>query len=408
MKKNPLPVLFSMVLLDQMAAWMLLPILPLLFTEEKSTFFLLNNVSNVESFGYILLGLIFGAFPLMQFLASPILGEASDKFGRKPVIVFSAACITVGYILFVVGVIFKFIPLLFLARIVSGIGGGSLGVIFASASDISTEATRTKNFSIIAAASGLGLILGPLLGGVLSDSSVTSFFSVLIPLYCLTLLALGNLLIVSLYFPETLNQPDKARQIKWSMPLTYIINAFRLVEVRGVFLISFLFSVSLALFVSFGPALIYDRFSVSESSLSYFLAYFGFWIILTQILFVSRLSRSLGKIGTLRIGLIAMCSGLLVLYVAPVWIWMLIAAPLIAFGVALAYTTITSLLSIKTHKEKQGEILGMNASIQSLAFALPGTVSGLIATKLTVSAPIVLAGIIVVSGIWITFKSKSL
>jgi DHA1 family tetracycline resistance protein-like MFS transporter len=407
MRKNPLPVLFSMVLLDQIAVWMLLPILPLLLVEPNSSFFLLSSAAQVESVGYILLGLIFGTFPLMQFISSPILGEVSDKYGRKPAIMFSAFCLTIGYLLFVIGVLIKFIPLLFLARVLSGIGGGSLGVIFASASDISSEKNRTKNFSIIAAASGLGLILGPLLGGILSDNSISSFFNVLIPLYALAILALGNLVVVSIYFSETLERPDKTRTIKWNKPLTYVKGAYHSVQMRSIFLVSFIFSVSLALFVSFGPVLIYDRFSLSESSLSYFLAYFGFWIIITQILLVARLSRSLGKVKTLQLGLTCIFTGLLVLYLAPIWIWMLLAAPLIAFGVALSYTTITSLLSIETSKEKQGEVLGINASVQSLAFALPGTISGLIATQLTISAPIILAGIIVLCGIYVTIKSKS-
>jgi MFS family permease len=407
MKKNPLPVLFSMVLLDQIAVWMLLPILPLLLVEPSSTFFLLNGPAQVESIGYILLGLIFATFPLMQFISSPILGEVSDKYGRKPAIIFSALCLTIGYTLFAVGVVFKFIPLLFLARVISGIGGGSLGIIFASASDISSEENRTKNFSIIAAASGLGLILGPLLGGILSDNSIFSFFNVLIPLYFLTILAFVNLLVVSLYFSETLKQPNKTHSIKWSKPLTYIKDAYHSVQMRSIFFVSFTFTVSLALFVSFGPVLIYDRFILSESSLSYFLAYFGFWIIVTQLLFVSCLSRYLGKIKTLQLGLISIFAGLLVLYLGTLWIWLLLAAPLIAFGVALSYTTITSLLSMKASQEKQGEVLGTNASVQSLAFALPGAISGLIATQLTVSAPIILAGIIILCGIYITFKAKS-
>ncbi len=408
MRKNPLPVLFSMVLLDQIAVWMLLPILPLLLVEPSSSFFLLNSATQVESVGYILLGLIFGTFPLMQFISSPILGEISDKYGRKPTLIFSALCLTIGYALFVVGVIFKFIPLLFLARVLSGIGGGSLGVIFASASDISSEENRTKNFSIIAAASGLGLILGPLLGGILSDNTVSSFFSVLIPLYFLTILALGNLFIVSFYFVETLERLNATKTIKWNKPLSYIKNAYHSIQMRSTFFVSFAFAVSLALFVSFGPVLIYDRFSLSESSLSYFLAYFGFCIIIVQICFVARLSNSLRQIKTLQLGLASMFTGLLVLYVASVWVWMLLAAPLIAFGVGLSYTTITSLLSIMTSKDKQGEILGINASVQSLAFALPGTISGLIATKLSISAPIILAGIIILCSIYVTLKSKSI
>jgi predicted MFS family arabinose efflux permease len=209
------------------------------------------------------------------------------------------------------------------------------------------------------------------------------------------------------YFSETLNSLNPARIVNWNKPLSYIKEAYCTPNTKGVFLVSFLFSVSLALFVSFGPVLIYNRFNLSETALSYFLAYFGFWIIITQIVLVSPVSRLIGQTRALRLGIMVMFGGLLGLYFAQTWIWLLLTTPIIAVGVALSYTTIVSLLSILTSNEKQGEILGINASVQSLAFALPGSISGIIAAKLAVSAPIILAVITALFAVYITFKAKS-
>ena len=213
--KKVFPILFSMVLLDQTAFGVLLPIISVLFIEPQSTYFLLSGPAQAQTTGYILLSLLFGTFPLAQFFAGPVLGELSDRFGRKPILIFAALSITVAYGVFAYGIVIKNIQLLFLSRVLAGIGGGSVGVIFASAADISSPADRAKNFGIIASASGLGLILGPLIGGLLSDSSTVSFFNLTTPVYALLILGLCNLLIVSTLFPETYGGRGETQRINW-------------------------------------------------------------------------------------------------------------------------------------------------------------------------------------------------
>jgi DHA1 family tetracycline resistance protein-like MFS transporter len=406
--KKVLPVLFSMVLLDQMASWMLLPVLPLLFVEPSSAYFLLKDPAQAQSIGYILLGLVFGAFPLMQFFAGPVLGEVSDKYGRKPVLVLAALSIAAGYMILVGAVLLRSLPALFIARILSGIGGGSLGVIFASAADISSESTRAKNFGIVAAAAGLGLILGPLAGGVLSDGSLNSHFSLLIPLYVLILLALCNVVIVAFYFPETLIRLDPTRVIEWGKSLLYIRQAYVTRQLRGIFLVSFLFSASLALFITFGPVLMYGRFGLSESYLSYFLGYFGLSVIVAQGGLITRLLRIAPEEVVLRDSLLGIFVGLWILYFASSWPWLLLATPIIAMCVAFCYTMIASLLSLRTVSGRQGEILGINTSVQALGFAIPGIFSGLLAARLSADATIAAAGVCILCAAVFVFISPEL
>lgn len=405
--KNVLPILFSMVLLDQVAFGILLPVMSLLFVEYQSPYFLLSNPEQVRTIGYLLLGLLFATFPLAQFIAAPILGEFSDKFGRKPVLVVAVICITLAYALFAGGVILKSIPLLFLARLLSGIGGGSVGAIFASAADISSISDRAENFGIIASASGLGLILGPLIGGVLSDSSIISFFNLLTPLYALGFLGIFNFFIIVFLLPETHKTPERARQIKWTRSLLHLQESYRNKHLRDTFFVSFLFSACLSLFLTFGSVVVLQRFSLSQTVLSYFLGYFGFWIIVSQLGLIKLLLRVVREEIILRNSLLGISVGLLMFYFAPSLPWLLVITPIIALSVGLSYTMITTLLSIRTAPERQGETLGINTSVQSLAQAIPALFSGLVASSLTVSAPI-LAGVFFAAGAGIyVFTSKS-
>ena len=404
--KNVLPTLFLMVLLDQVAFGILLPIMSLLFVESHSAYFLLNNSEQVHTIGYLLLGLLFATFPFAQFIAAPVLGEFSDKFGRKPILVFAVVCITAAYALFAGGIILRNIPLLFLARMLSGIGGGSVGAIFASAADISTASARTKNFGIIASASGLGLILGPLIGGILSDSSIVPFFNLLTPLYALAFLGVLNLLIVTIWFPETHKTPDHMRRITWLRSLLHIRESYRNKNLRGIFLVSFLFSVCLSLFLTFGSVVVLQRFSLSQTSLSYFLGYFGFWIIVTQLGLIRLLLHIAREEIILRDSLLGIAVGLLMLYFVPSLPWLLLITPVLSLSVSLSYTMITSLLSDRSPAEKQGEMLGINTSVQSLAQTIPALFSGFVAASLSVSAPIIF-GVIFAAGAGIyVFTSK--
>jgi DHA1 family tetracycline resistance protein-like MFS transporter len=154
--------------------------------------------------------------------------------------------------------------------------------------------------------------------------------------------------------------------------------------------------------------LFYSRFAFSSSVLGYFLAYFGISVILTQVFLVPRIITLADDAVVLRDGLLSVFVGLLILYFAPSWHWLILGTPILALGTALSYTMITSLLSFRSESTDQGEVLGINTSVQSLGFALPGLFSGLIAAYLSAGAPIALAGTFVLFAAAIVFFSKEL
>src|SRR5258708_23139481 len=159
-RSNPLPVVIFTVFLDLVGFGILIPVIPQLLANPHSEFYLLP--ANLRpSQGYIMLGFLVAIFPFMQFIATPILGQLSDKYGRKKILAFSLVGTCLSYLIFGFGIFARNIPLLFLSRAFDGVTGGNISVAQAAIADVTTKEDRTKSFGLIGAAFGIGFIIGP-------------------------------------------------------------------------------------------------------------------------------------------------------------------------------------------------------------------------------------------------------
>ncbi|MEI8287816.1 MAG: MFS transporter, partial [Actinomycetes bacterium] len=159
MRKNPLLAVFTTIFIDMVGFGILIPVFPLLISPGSP--FRVTPESWSFTQGLIMLGWLQAIYPFCTFIASPILGQLSDRHGRRPVLALSIFGTAVGYAIFAIGISTLNIPLLFIGRAIDGLTGGNFAVAQAAVGDISTNENRAKNFGLVGAAFGMGFIIGP-------------------------------------------------------------------------------------------------------------------------------------------------------------------------------------------------------------------------------------------------------
>jgi DHA1 family tetracycline resistance protein-like MFS transporter len=388
-------VLFAVVFtvfIDLLGLGILIPVIPQLLANPASPYFLLPHGWTLAQ-GYILLGFLTAIFPFMQFFATPLLGELSDRFGRRPILIISLFGTCLSYVIFAIGIITRNLPLLFIGRAFDGITGGNIAVAQAAIADITAPENRAKNFGLIGAAFGMGFILGPYLGGALSDSSVVPWFNAAAPFWFAAGLSLLNTLSVIFLLPETLKVKARELYIHWAQSVKNIISAVVMPKTRGIFASTFLYQAGFTFFTTFSSVFLISRFRWGESEIGNYFAYIGIWIAIAQAVVTRKVSARWN--GRTIVSYSLFGTGLFVLaqFLPTVWWGLLLVVPFFAIFAGLTQANLTALVSGSVGPEMQGEVLGINASVQALAQTIPPVLSGYIAASIGATAPVFVAGV---------------
>ena len=392
LRRNPLPVVLFTIFVDMLGYGILIPIVPQLLGDQNSIFSVLPTGMSIDD-GYILLGFLVGIYPFMQFLATPILGQLSDKFGRRKILAIALSGTCLSYFAFAIGVITRNIPLLFLSRGFDGFTGGNISVAQAAIADISTPDNRARNFGFIGAAFGLGLIIGPYIGGRLSDPNFVSWFSPATPFWFAGALSFINVMSVLFLFPETLTGIRKKFNIQWFKSIKNIIAAYGMKQLRAPFISSFLFQSGFSFFTTFFSIYLIRKFQFTQGNIGDLFAYVGLWTILSQALINSNISKWFSEGTILKVSLFALAASVALFFAPSTGYGLLFITPFFAIFIGLVQANFLALISKTVGPTKQGEILGVNSSINTLAQSLPPILSGYIAAFITPNAPIIVAAI---------------
>jgi DHA1 family tetracycline resistance protein-like MFS transporter len=394
-----LPIVISIIFLDVLGVGILVPVLPQLIFE------IFMPAGHSYNGSLILLGWLVGIYPLMQFLATPILGQLSDRFGRKPVLAISVAGTAVGYVLFAIGILTKNIPLIFFSRAFDGITGGNISVARAVVADVSPPEHRTRNFGIIGAAFGIGFVLGPYLGARLATPGVNFFglfhtpewFNSATPFWFTAVLSAINALLVILILSETHRHIQRHVKIAWSKSLQNIRQAATSPILRVLFSSQFLFWGGFTFFTTFFQVLLIQKLGFNQSNVGDFFAYIGIWIALTQATLTPILAKRFKNWSVLKVTFVVAGLALFLQLWPKNTTQLLLVSPFIAVFIGLTIANTAALVSLSADKKIQGEVLGIDFSVQALAQAIPAIIAGYIAT-MGINVPVIVGGSIMVAG----------
>lgn len=366
-RRRALIFIILTVFIDLLGVGVLMPVIPYLtarFRDDALT-----------------VGALSLAFSAAQFLALPVLGGMSDRLGRRAILLISLFGSGVGYVLFGVG---GALWVLFLSRILDGATGGNISVAQAYIADISRQEDRAKNMGLIGAAFGIGFIIGPALGGVLSHISLET------PAWAAAALCFANVAFGLFYLPESL-PPERRKRTPlrladWN-PMRAVLRALVPPELRMLMLGSFAFSMAMGGMQSNFAVLTLKRFHYGPDDNAVVFAYLGLMAALGQGLLVRWAVPRTGEVQAARIGLALDVLGFAAIAYAPSPVWIYLSMTLTAMGNGLLGPTLTSLIAQRARAGEQGEVLGANQAIASLGRIAGPLIAGWTFDHISTGAP---------------------
>ncbi len=364
--------LLLIVFIDLIGFGIVIPILPLLVTKVGG--------------GTILVGAIIASFSLFQFFFGPILGRLSDKYGRRPVLIISSLLNSLSYFLVF---FFPQITVLFIARMLAGIGSSNISVAQAYIADSSTEHERTKAFGLMGAIFGLGFIVGPLLGGIVSKQfSISAAF--IIP----AVLSLLNAVLIYFILPESNKNFQKHIKIE-IFNFKIARDVLRPKNIAFLILLFLFVNFALSLIIGVFSLLGHQKFGWDESQNGLYFGLIGLSSFTTQMFLIRLLIKKLSEVKMIKLGLIIFSFSIVLMGLSPLQWPVILAGVLTPFAVSLIMINTQSLISLETKPEEQGMVLGITQSFGSLGMVFGPLIGGVVGA-FNLSLPFVLSGIMTV------------
>jgi MFS transporter, DHA1 family, tetracycline resistance protein len=394
-KQAAIGFIFITLLIDVIGWGLIIPVMPQLIAGMKH---IPVNQASKEG-GWLLF-----IYALMQFICAPIMGNLSDQVGRRPVLLFSLFGFGIDYIFMGFAPSFGW---LFLGRTISGIAGSSFTTASAYIADISNEETRSKNFGLLGAAFGLGFIIGPAIGGLLTGWGTRA------PFYAAAVLSLLNWLYGYFVLPESLAKENR-RKFDWKRanPIGSLQNLKKYPAVAGLILtltLDYLASHAIQSNWSYYTAY---KFQWTPRTIGISLAVVGVLVSFVQAVLIRVVNPKIGNDRSIYIGLLLCATGMfLFAFASESWMMFVFLVPYCLGGIAAP--ALQSSISGHVPANEQGELQGSLTSLTSATYIIgPIIMTNLFAYFTSVQAPVhfpgapfILGGILMLSGSIVAYKS---
>ncbi|MRI32279.1 hypothetical protein EOPP23_04630 [Endozoicomonas sp. OPT23] len=380
--KGILPAMAA-IFVDVLSYGLITPLLVAAFAEN---IFLADN----PALQPLMLALAFALFPLGMFFGAVILGDLSDRWGRRKTLMLCMAGLTLAFSAMALSVALGSISLLLIGRLVSGLLGGSVAIGQAAIIDRSTPEDRPVNLSRITIANTSAHFLGPGIGALLADSGLY------LPFICISLIAIATLIWIAFAMDESRRIVGKGDIINWQRPIQVFLDAFRHPLIRQLSLIYILFHAGNSMSYQFFYIFLGEKFDYSPSDLSLFstIAMGGGGLITTFLILPWLQKRftpmNLSIYALLSAGLLSMVFQsdiLMALRWLTGFVW--------AIALVTAYVSTLALFSNCVEEERQGWAMGVASSVFAFSFVIGGLSAALLAMT-SVEILICIAGLLLI------------
>jgi len=402
MKNSRLLTIFIIVFVDLLGFSLILPLLPYYAEQYGASPFIV--------------GLLVASYAAASLVGSPILGRLSDRYGRRPVLLLSVFGTLVGFLflglaapigeglanliapsaanIFVLGV-------LFFARILDGVTAGNITVAQAYISDVTDEKNRAKGLGLIGAAFGLGFIIGPAIGGLLSKTSYG------LPAFVAAGVATLNLIQIFFLLPESLTAERRREMGERQRPpftLKALVAALNRPIVGPLLHVRFFFGLAFATFQSIFALYAQYKLGLTSDKTGYILAYVGVLSVITQGGLIGPLTKRYRENQLLITGLWLMAFSLLAWAFVPNVIVLLIVMLPLALSGGVLNTVIQSALTKAVTRDEIGGTLGLAGALEAVTRVIAPTVGGFLLGNLGTWAPGIFSAILMAWAVWFAYR----
>ena len=372
-----LPVVFLLitVMLDAMGIGLIMPIMPDLIREVRG-----GTLADAALWG----GVLVTAFAVMQFLCGPIVGNLSDSYGRRPVLLVSLVVMALDYLVMALA---GSLWLLLVGRIVGGITSATHATANAYMADISKPADKAANFGLLGAGFGIGFVFGPMIGGLLGEYGTRA------PFYAAATLAALNFILGWFVLKETVTDRIR-RPFRWARanPLGAFRHLARLPGIRNLLVVYFFYSVAIHVYPSVWSYFTQERFGWTPKTIGLSLALFGITMAIVQGGLIRLVLRRFGEWRTVVYGLVFDVFAFGAIAAVTNGVLALILTPIAALG-AVITPALQGLMSQMVDDDAQGELQGVLASVSALSMIVsPLLMTSVFAAFTREGAPVYLPG----------------
>jgi DHA1 family tetracycline resistance protein-like MFS transporter len=369
-RRSPLLPIFLIVMVDVLGLTIILPLLP--FYAER-----LGASPTV-------VGLLVSTYAACQLVAGPVLGQMSDRVGRRPLLLVSQMGTFIGFLILAWAGFIGLLWLVFVSRVIDGLTAGNLSLAQAYISDVTRPEERAKSFGVIGVAFGIGFLIGPAISGFLST------FGYEYPIFAAAALSFTSILSTYFLLPSAPVIPEsekregppppagrRLRVLDWGNYATY----FKRPALASLLWQFFSFTFTFAIFMS-GFALFAERrytwnghpFGVKE--VGYVFAYVGFLGIILQGGLIGRLVRKFGEEKLVYAGFVTATAGFGLMGFTYRLPGLLVASSIASFGTGVLRPALTSLITQRAGRDEQGVVLGLTQSLMSVAQIIGPVIAG--------------------------------